>query len=118
MNELRKRGVECTSFRKNIDTTPGGKLMFHVFGTVAEFERELILERTMAGLEAARVRGGRGSRKPVMDRKKIALNLKPMRDRDTSLSERCAGLQTYRGPSYTVTWRPTASRQSGGGRAG
>jgi DNA invertase Pin-like site-specific DNA recombinase len=57
VNGLRGRGVEFASLRENIDTaTPGGKLVFHVFGAVAEFERDLILERTMAGLEAARAR--------------------------------------------------------------
>lgn len=51
VNVLRERGVEFVSLRENIDTTsPGGKLVFHVFGAVAEFERDLILERTMAGL--------------------------------------------------------------------
>jgi DNA invertase Pin-like site-specific DNA recombinase len=57
VNGLREQGVEFVSLRENIDTTtPGGKLVFHVFGAVAEFERDLILERTMAGLEAARAR--------------------------------------------------------------
>ena len=74
MNELRKRGVELVSLRESIDTTtPGGKLVFHVFWAVAEFERDLILERTTAGLEAARARGRRGGRKPAMDEGKIAL---------------------------------------------
>ena len=53
VNGLRGRGVEFVSLRESIDTTmPGGKLVFHVFEAVAEFERPLILVRTMAGLEA------------------------------------------------------------------
>jgi DNA invertase Pin-like site-specific DNA recombinase len=49
--------VEFVSLRESIDTTlPGGKLVFHVFGAVAVFERDLIPERAMAGLEAARAR--------------------------------------------------------------
>jgi DNA invertase Pin-like site-specific DNA recombinase len=57
VNELREQGVEFVSLREKIDTaTPGGTLVFHVFGAGAEFERGLILERTMTGLEAARVR--------------------------------------------------------------
>ncbi len=57
VNGLREQGVEFVSLRESIDTTtPGGKLVFHVFGAVAEFERDLSLERTMAGLEAARAR--------------------------------------------------------------
>lgn len=50
--------------RESLDTTtPGGKLVFHVFEAVAEFERDVIRERTMAGLEAARTRGRKGGRK-------------------------------------------------------
>jgi DNA invertase Pin-like site-specific DNA recombinase len=68
--------------RESIDTTtPGGKLVFHVFWAVAEFERDLILERTTAGLEAAKARGRRGGRKPAMDECKIALASRLMRDR-------------------------------------
>src|SRR5215212_10972064 len=68
VNGLRERRVEFVSSRESIDTTtPGGKLVFHVFGAVAEFERDLLLERTMAGLEAARARGRKGGRKPVID---------------------------------------------------
>jgi hypothetical protein len=47
-------------------TTPGGKLVFHVFAALAEFERDLIRERTAAGLAAARARGRHGGRPPVM----------------------------------------------------
>jgi DNA invertase Pin-like site-specific DNA recombinase len=51
VGDLRERGVEFVSLRESLDTTtPGGKPVFHVFGAVAEFERDLILERTMAGL--------------------------------------------------------------------
>ena len=71
---LSERGIEFVSLRESLDTTtPGGKLVFHVFGAVAEFERDIIRERTMAGLEAARARGRKGGRKPVMDEKKLAL---------------------------------------------
>jgi DNA invertase Pin-like site-specific DNA recombinase len=51
----------------------GGKLIFQVFASVVEFERDLIWERTMAGLEAARARGRNEDRKQVMDAKKMAL---------------------------------------------
>lgn len=60
------RGIQLKSCKENIDTTtPTGKLMFHIFGAIAEFERDLIRERTMAGLEAARARGRIGGRKPA-----------------------------------------------------
>lgn len=60
--------------RENIDTTsPGGRLIFHVFGALAEFEREIIRERTNAGLSAARARGKKGGRPKAMDDKKIIM---------------------------------------------
>ena len=87
------------SLRENIDTTtPGGKLIFHMFGAVAEFERDLILERTMAGLEAARSR--RGGRKPAMDERKIALASKLMRDRDTPIFKVCEAVGVSRATLY------------------
>lgn len=65
-------GVELISLTEAIDTTtPAGKLVFHLFGALAEFERNLIQERTHAGLEAARARGKCGGRKPVLDAAKM-----------------------------------------------
>ena len=101
VNELSKRGVELVSLRESIDTTtPGGKLVFHVFWAVAEFERDLILERTTAGLEAARARGRRGGRKPAMDEGKIALASRLMRDRETPISEVCEAVGVSRATLY------------------
>ena len=63
---LAARGVGFKSLTESIDTTsPGGKLIFHIFGALAEFERDLIRERTRAGLTAARARGRRGGRPQV-----------------------------------------------------
>ncbi len=60
---LGARGVELKSLKENIDTsTPTGKLMFHIMAALAEFERDIIQERTQAGLEAARARGRKGGR--------------------------------------------------------
>jgi len=64
VTSLEARGVGFESLTESIETrTPSGKLMFHVFGALAEFERNLIRERTMAGLAAARARGRIGGRK-------------------------------------------------------
>ena len=72
VTELGERDVQFRSLTEQIDTTsPGGRLMFHIFGAMAEFERDLIRERTLAGLSAARARGRHGGRKPVMDADKI-----------------------------------------------
>ena len=63
MTHLNERGVELRSLKEHIDTTtPTGKLMFHMVGAMAEFERDVIRERTLAGLEAARARGKKGGR--------------------------------------------------------
>ena len=63
---LEARGVAFVSLTEAIDTsTPGGRLIFHVFGALAEFERDLIRERTLAGLAAARARGRVGGRPTV-----------------------------------------------------
>jgi len=64
VNKLEKMGVAFKSLMESIDTTTiNGKLVFHIFGALAEFERGLISERTRAGLEAARARGRKGGRK-------------------------------------------------------
>jgi DNA invertase Pin-like site-specific DNA recombinase len=64
INILIEKKVGFVSVQESIDTTtPGGKLIFHVFGALAEFERELIRERTNAGLKSARARGRLGGRK-------------------------------------------------------
>jgi DNA invertase Pin-like site-specific DNA recombinase len=71
---LQQRGIGLKSLTENIDTTtPGGKLIFHVFGALAEFERDLIRERTQAGLAAARARGKQGGRPAILDEKKRKL---------------------------------------------
>jgi DNA invertase Pin-like site-specific DNA recombinase len=69
---LADRGIGLRSLQEAIDTvTPGGKLVFHVFATLAEFERDLIRERTSAGLAAARARGRSGGRPSVMTAYKL-----------------------------------------------
>ena len=66
--ELEQRGVGFLSLTENIETgNAAGKLIFHVFASLAEFERNLIRERTRAGLDAARARGRFGGRKPKLD---------------------------------------------------
>ena len=69
---LEKRGVGFRSITEAIDTTtPGGRLVFHLFGALGQFERDLIQERTRAGLAAAAARGRKGGRKPVVTSEKL-----------------------------------------------
>ena len=72
VNRLERNGVSFVCITQNIDTrTPNGKLFFHIFGALAEYERELIRERTKAGLTAARARGRKGGRKPALNEEQI-----------------------------------------------
>ena len=74
MTELRDAGVGFRSLTENIETeTPGGRLVMHIFAALAEFERDLIRERTRSGLVAARARGRAGGRKPLAPAKRAAL---------------------------------------------
>jgi DNA invertase Pin-like site-specific DNA recombinase len=98
---LQDRGIGFRSLQENIDTTTaGGKLVFHLFGALAEFERELIRERTNAGLKAARARGRFGGRKPAMDEKKIAKARALMADRTIQIADICATLNVSRSTLY------------------
>ena len=76
VTELAERGIGFRSLQEAIDTTtPGGKLVFHVFAALAEFERDLIRERTSAGLAAARARGRHGGRPSVLTGHKLEVAL-------------------------------------------
>ena len=71
ITELNSRNIGFKSLTENIDTTTsGGKLVFHIFGALAEFERDIIRERTNAGLQAARARGRKGGRPKALTRQK------------------------------------------------
>ena len=70
---LEAKGVGFRSLTEGVDTTtPGGTLVFHIFGALAQFERDLIREHTTAGLKAAEARGKKGGRKPVVTPDKLA----------------------------------------------
>jgi DNA invertase Pin-like site-specific DNA recombinase len=70
---LEMRGIGFRSLTEGIDTTtPGGTLIFHLFGALAQFERDLTRERTRAGLKAAEARGRKGGRKPSVTPEKLA----------------------------------------------
>ena len=81
-------------------TTPNGRLMFGVFGALAEFERELIVERTKAGLAAARARGRHGGRPYKMTPAKLRLAQAAMGRRDTAVGDLCAELGVTRQTLY------------------
>ncbi len=88
MQFFESKDIQFQSLQENIDTaTPTGKLIFHFFGALAEFERDLIKERTHAGLAAARARGRKGGRKPKLDETQRATLKQLYRAGQHSISE-------------------------------
>ncbi len=88
VEELGGRGVGLRSLTEALDTTTsGGRLVFHIFASLAEFERGIIRERTLAGLEAARARGRRGGRPPALTDKDLAAARAMLRDPDITVAE-------------------------------
>lgn len=101
INKLHEREVGFVSVQESIDTTTsGGKLIFHVFGALAEFERELIRERTNAGLASARSRGRLGGRPRVMTAKQLRLAKTMLKDSNTTIKEVCQTLQVSKTTLY------------------
>jgi DNA invertase Pin-like site-specific DNA recombinase len=102
LNLFKDQRVDFISLTEKIDTTtPGGKLIFHVMGALAEFERDLIRERTNAGLAAARARGRVGGRpKKLTTNGKVALARQLFADPNQSISEICSTLEISRSTLY------------------
>ncbi|MBB4070609.1 DNA invertase Pin-like site-specific DNA recombinase [Salinibacter ruber] len=101
MESLEEKGVDFVSLTEGIDTTTAqGKLTFHIFGALAEFERELTRERTMAGLRAARERGRVGGRPPALDEEEIPEVQAMMRDEEVSTSDICERFEISRATLY------------------
>lgn len=85
---LEAKGVGFRSLTEAIDTTtPGGKLIFHVFGALAEFERSIIRERTRAGLDAAKARGRKGGRPPKLKEKDLKAARAMLADKSITVEE-------------------------------
>ena len=88
LTELQERGIEFRSLQENIDTgSSGGRLVFHIFASLAEFERDLISERTHAGLEAARARGRVGGRPPLLSGDKLRTARKLYEQQDMTVAQ-------------------------------
>jgi DNA invertase Pin-like site-specific DNA recombinase len=97
VGKLEKANVGFRSLSEGIDTTtPNGRLIFHIFGALAEFERELIRERTRAGLASARARGRKGGRPPKLGAEKMRIARRLLTDSDTTVSEVARTLGVHR----------------------
>src|SRR5213080_637709 len=102
ITELNNRKIGFKSIQESIDTTTsGGKLIFHVFGALAEFERDIIRERTQAGLAAARARGRMGGRpKKLGTPTKVAMARALYDDHSHSIADICKSLGISRATLY------------------
>ena len=101
IEDLANRDIAFMSLRESIDTTTsGGRLIFHVFGALAEFEREIISERTKAGLAAAKSRGRCGGRPRLMDQEKVRLARMLHNDKSITVGEICRSLGISKGTLY------------------
>ena len=113
VTRLQAKGIGFKSLTESIDTTtPGGVLIFHVFGALAQFERDLIRERTKAGLTAARARGKQGGRPKALariDPKKLETARRMAQDPATPISQICEFLGVSRWTVYRYLPRPQAS---------
>lgn len=98
---LEQRGIGFRSLQESLDTTtPGEKLIFHVFAALAEFERGVIRERTQAGLNAARARGRHGGRPRKLSRKSVELAVTMLRDPNNRIDDICATVGISRATLY------------------
>ena len=101
ITDLAEKSIGFKSLSENIDTTTsGGKLVFHIFGALAEFERDIIKERTKAGLLAARTRGRTGGRPATLTSKKKAMAQALYNDPKNSIADICKTLNISRATLY------------------
>jgi DNA invertase Pin-like site-specific DNA recombinase len=105
MTDLEQRGIGFKSLTENIDTTTsGGKLIFHIFGALAEFERNLIRERTQAGLTAARARGKKGGRPQALTVRQRSI-AQELYDKKHPIAEICRTLKISKATLYRTLIR-------------
>jgi DNA invertase Pin-like site-specific DNA recombinase len=101
LTTMKERGINFISLTEQIDTTtPGGKLIFHIMASLAEFERDLIRERTLAGLASARARGRLGGRKRKLTNGKLVMAKKLYADKKNSVRDICATLDISEATLY------------------
>lgn len=106
VGELDKKGVGLISLQEKIDTTTAnGKLVFHIFCSLAEFEREIIRERTNAGLAAARARGKVGGRKKALKEEDVKALRALSQDKTLSIGQICLRLGISKATYYNYLKR-------------
>ena len=113
--QLEAQGIGLRSLTEAVDTTTaGGKLIFHIFGALAEFERSVIRERTHAGLKAARDRGRKGGRPPALAAADLAAAKAMLRDPEITVAEVAKRLRVS--PATLYRHLPAARAQASGAK--
>jgi DNA invertase Pin-like site-specific DNA recombinase len=115
LTELHARNIGFKSLTENINTiTSGGKLIFHIFGALAEFERDIIRERTNAGLNAARTRGKKGGRpkSPISEERKLQLAKKMYEDKTMPRLRKSIRVYTFPARHFISMCAPTPRRSN------
>ncbi|WP_249020756.1 recombinase family protein [Conexibacter sp. S30A1] len=108
VEDLHAREIQFASVTESIDTsTPAGRLIFHTFAALAEFERELIRERTRAGLAAARARGRHGGRRTVMTPEKLRVARDMYASRQHTVTAIASTIGVSRATIYRTLGTPT-----------
>ena len=118
VEKLENQGIALKSLKESIDTaSSGGRLVFHLFGALAEFERSLIRERTRAGLAAARARGRKGGRPKALDPARRQLAVKLYREREHTLAEICRMLGISKPTLYSYLAEAEAANAANAAQA-
>jgi DNA invertase Pin-like site-specific DNA recombinase len=101
INDIHNKKMSFQSLQESLNTaTSAGKLVFHVFGALAEFERDIIRDRTNAGLNAARARGRLGGRPCKLDKSKVGMAKALMADHNNSIKDICKTLNISKSTLY------------------
>lgn len=111
---LESTGVALKSLTEGIDTTtPDGRFVFHLFRALAQFERDLIRERTVAKLAAARARGRKGGRPPKLSAEKLRVAQRLLKDPESTVSEVARTLGVHRSTLHKALQGTVAKTMSG-----
>lgn len=117
VQKLEAAGVALKSLTEDIDTTtPNGRFVFQLFGALAQFERELIRERTVAGLAAARARGRKGGRPPKLSAEKLRVAQRLLKDPESTVSEVARTLGVHRSTLHKALQGTVSKTTNGEGR--
>ena len=115
VQRLKATGIQIKSLTESIDTTTAaGELLFHIVAAFAQFERDVMIENTTAGLVAARARGKNGGRPRKLDDSKIKIARELAQDKSRSVQEICKLLQISRATFYNYTSDSELSTQRTG----